>query len=217
MTIMDRKSLDLRRLPSQNEVLLRFVHISDTHISQKPDYNHAEADYLPMVGARRLVEKINSLPFAPDFVLHTGDVVYDPDPQAYDFAREILSQIKYPTYYLMGNHDQREDLQRLFLKRTEVISPFDYEFEVKGVQFVVVDSNGPAKNPAGNVTEPQLQRLEAICKSDDKRPLVVAVHHNALPIGVPWWDTFMRMTNGEAFHKTLLAARHRLRGVFFGH
>jgi Icc protein len=47
--------------------------------------------------------------------------------------------------------------------------------------------------------------------------LIVAVHHNLLPTGIPWLDDFMRTTNGEAVHAALLPARHRLRGVFFGH
>jgi hypothetical protein len=29
-----------------------------------------------------LIKAVNDVPFAPDFVLHTGDVAYDPDPEA---------------------------------------------------------------------------------------------------------------------------------------
>lgn len=198
------------------EVTLRFVHISDTHISHDPSYMLPEASHTPVAGARALVDAINNLPFTPDFVLHTGDVAYDPDPLAYVTARDVLSQIRFPIYYLNGNHDDRELLQRIMLD-SEPLTPFDYQFEVKGVQIVVVDSNGPAQQPAGFVTSDQLARLEGICKDTDERPLVIAVHHNVLPTGIPWWDDFMRMTNGEDFHQALLPARHRLRGVFHGH
>lgn len=200
-----------------SEVTLRFVHISDTHISHDPAYILPEARHTPINGARALVDAINNLPFEPDFVLHTGDVVYDPDPLAYVAAQEVLSKIRFPVYYLAGNHDDGEMLQRIMLN-CEPLVPFDYQFEVKGIQIVCVDSNGPAQQPAGNVTEDQLARLEGICKdTTDKRPLVVAVHHNVLANGVPWWDDFMRMTNGQDFHQALLPARHRLRGVFHGH
>jgi Icc protein len=198
------------------EVTLRFVHISDTHISHDPSYMLPEASHTPVAGARALVDAINNLPFTPDFVLHTGDVAYDPDPLAYVTARDVLSQIRFPIYYLNGNHDDRELLQRIMLD-SEPLTPFDYQFEAKGVQVVVVDSNGPAQQPAGFVTSDQLARLEGICKDTDERPLVIAVHHNVLPTGIPWWDDFMRMTNGEDFHQALLPARHRLRGVFHGH
>jgi Icc protein len=201
----------------QSETLLRFVHISDTHISADPEYTHAEADYPAMAGAKELVRQINALPFQPDFVLHTGDVAFDPDPAAYEAARVILQEIQFPTYYLVGNHDNSELLQKTMLGRTEIVTPFDYEFAINGVQIVCVDSNGPAKFAGGSLSAAQLEWLESISKSFDTRPLVVAVHHNALPIGAPFWDDFMRMSNGEDFHRVLLPAQRRLRGVFFGH
>jgi 3',5'-cyclic-AMP phosphodiesterase len=197
---------------------LRFVHISDTHICHDPNYNLPEATFTPLEGARALVEQLNHLPFTPDFILHTGDVAYDPDAAAYIAAREVLSKIKYPVHYLAGNHDKSEDLQRIFLQRPTIRTPFSYDFEIKGMHVVCLDSNGPAKRPAGLVDDEQLGWLEKICSNPaDTRPLVIAVHHNTLPTGIPWWDEFMRMTNGEAFHKVLLGARHRLRGVFHGH
>jgi Icc protein len=201
----------------QSEVLLRFVHISDTHISADPAYTHAEADYPAMAGAKELVRQVNALPFKPDFVLHTGDIAYDPDPSAYEAAHAILRDLQYPTYYLIGNHDDRAMLQKAMLRRTEIASPFDYQFEINGVQIVCVDSNGPAKFAGGSLSTAQLEWLDSICTAYDTRPLVVAVHHNVLPIGSPFWDEFMRMTNGEDFHRVLLPAQKRIRGVFFGH
>jgi Icc protein len=199
------------------ETLLRFVHITDTHISPDPDYNLDGAPHAPLIGAKALVDQLNSLPFTPDFVLHTGDVAYDPDPAAYPAAREILSQINAPCYYLAGNHDDSAALQRILLGHSDPKTPFDYEFEVNGVQIVCVDSNRPVEQPRGRVSDEQLAWLEGICRARDSRPLIVAVHHNALPMGTPWWDDFMRMVNGEAFHQALLPARERIRGVFFGH
>lgn len=207
---------DLQRR-QESEILLRFVHISDTHISPDPAYTLPEADHTPMEGAKELVRQINALPFAPDFVLHTGDVTFDPVPDAYQTARAILEQIRYPIYYLVGNHDDRMLLQKTMLERSSIVTPFDYEFEFNGVQIVCLDSNGPAKLPAGSLTMAQLEWLEGICKTPDPRPLVVAIHHNVLPIGAPFWDDFMRLSNGEDMHRVLLAARQRLRGVFFGH
>jgi Icc protein len=201
----------------ESEVMLQFVHISDTHISADPAYTHAEADYTAMAGAKELVRQINALPFQPDFVLHTGDIAFDPVASAYDTARIILQDIRYPTYYLVGNHDDPALLQQKVVGRTEILSPYDYELEINGVQIIGLDSNGPAQFAGGSLLPQQLEWLEGICKAHDSRPLVVAVHHNALPIGSPFWDDFMRMTNGEEFHRILLSAQKRLRGVFFGH
>jgi Icc protein len=185
--------------------LVHFVHVSDTHIHPDPAYGLEDAGKSALAGARALVARLNDLPFTPDFILHTGDVAADPVPGVYDAVREVLGAAKHPIRYLAGNHDEHGTL------------PLDEEFDVNGVQFVCIDGNGSAAPPRGFVTEAELSRLRRVCESEDARPLVIATHHNVLPIGSPWYDEFMRMTNGEAFHGAILPARHRLRGVFFGH
>ena len=194
------------------------MHVSDTHIHYDPTYNLPEAPHPPNACARALAEAINALPFQPDFVLHTGDVAYDPDPKAYVAAREIFSTIRCPIQYLSGNHDDKESLQRLMLDRELPLVPFDYEFEMNGAQIVCIDSHGTRNEPAGFVSDRQLARLESLCrKASDDRPLIVAVHHNVLPTGIPWLDEFMSITTGRSLHEALLPARHRIRGVFHGH
>ncbi len=196
---------------------LTFVHISDTHISQDREYGKHHTTHSTQAGAEALVKAVNALPFDVDFVLHTGDVVYNPDAEAYTTAKAILSQLTRPVYYLSGNHDAGADLQRMLLGRTEILSPFSYTFDANGFQIVCLDSNGSAEVPRGNIVPQQLEWLNAICSAQDVRPLIVAVHHNALPVGSPWLDDYMRITNGTDLHQILLKAKNRLRGVFFGH
>ena len=200
-----------------SETLLRFIQISDTHISADPHYNQDGAMHTPLVGAKSLVHQINALPFTPDFVLHTGDVAYNPDETAYPVAREIQSAIQVPIYYLVGNHDDSSALQRIMVGTSETKTPFDYEFVVNGVQIVALDSNRKAQNWCGRVSDEQLAWLEAITHAKDDRPLIVTLHHPVLPMGSVFWDEWMHLENGEEFHKALLPARDRLRGVFSGH
>ena len=199
------------------EKRLTFVHLSDTHISTDPEYGKHHTSHSTNAAAEALVKAVNALPFNVDFILHTGDVVYDPIPEAYLTARDILSQLARPVYYLSGNHDAGAELQRVLLGRTEILTPFYYTFDANGFQIVGLDSNGPAEVPRGNIIPQQLEWLDAICSAHDDRPMVVAVHHNVLPVGSPWLDDYMRITNGEALHQILLKAKDRLRGVFFGH
>jgi 3',5'-cyclic-AMP phosphodiesterase len=198
--------------------LVRFVHISDTHLNPDMMYTNKYASYHPSVGMNSLIEEINKLPFAPDFVLHTGDVAFDPVPEAYEYVKQQMARINYPVYYLVGNHDHPQMLQRILMGYTTDQPHLNYEFEVGGVQFAVLDSKVPGSDhPSGYVSSEQLAWLDSICSAGDDRPLVIAVHHNALEVGIPWLDEFMRMKNGEEFHQIIVKARHRVRGVFHGH
>ncbi|HZD11805.1 MAG TPA: metallophosphoesterase, partial [Candidatus Binatia bacterium] len=85
-----------------------FVHISDTHIGPSTRYErHGHNSYRC---ARRVVEIINRLPQRPDFVIHTGDVVTDPDAKAYRLAAGVFAQLDVPIYYVVGNHDRAQDI-----------------------------------------------------------------------------------------------------------
>lgn len=198
---------------------VRFVQISDTHIS--PDPEHRRAPHLPNSAdcARALVATVNALPFQPDFILHTGDVVYDPDERAYALAREIFAALNAPVYYLPGNHDDTLMLQRILIGTPDATQPYELDFVINGVRVVTVDSHQPvdADMPYSRLRDKQLERIRAIASEDDAPPLLVATHHNVLPIGAAWWDSYMRMQNGDDLHAALLPARGRLLGVLHGH
>ena len=195
-----------------------FIHISDTHIHSDPTYTRNGAPHPSQAGARALVAEINNLNFPIDFVLHTGDVAYDPFEEAYTACKDILGAIKYPVYYVAGNHDASAALQTHMMDQTEPEQHLHYTVDINGFQLIVIDSNGPQSPPAGYVIDPQIEWLHGLCSDrNDTRPLIVATHHNPVNTPIPWLDDYMGMQNSEAFHEALKPARHRLRGVFFGH
>lgn len=202
-----------------SDTILTFIHIGDTHISPDPDYSLPYADYTPLEGTKALVNSLQVLPFEVDFILHTGDVVYDPHESAYATAKDLFAPLNMPIYYIAGNHDHNDGLQRQLLGRepSDIIPNLHYEVEVNGVQMICVDSNGPAQVPAGYVPDDQLEWLDRLCTADDDRPLVIAIHHNPLPVGVPFLDDAMLITNGLDFHNIVKKAGSRLVGVFHGH
>lgn len=202
--------------------LLTFVHLSDTHIHTDPDHTNSHTDFSSRYPVQRLIETVNSLPMDIDFVMHTGDITHHPEtPEHYHEARKILSTIEKPVYYVPGNHDNVAMFQHDFLGMADdkVTPHLDYEFEVNGVQMIMLDSHiSPDKpnNHNGMLDGEQLQWLAELCAKDDDRPLVVGLHHHPIPMGAPWLDTLV-LANGDALHAILLQARDRLRGVFYGH
>lgn len=200
--------------------LLTFVHISDTHLHSDPTFTGAFTNIVPRPGVEATIRQINDLPFEIDFVLHTGDIMTDPQQEAeYELARDLLGTLRYPVYYLAGNHDRADAIQKILMGRApEFITPhLDYELDINGVQVLCLDSSIHQPNTHYGYLEPeQIAWVEARCSAADSRPLVVALHHHPLPLYAPWLDEIV-MTNGEQLHNALLKARHRLRGVFYGH
>ena len=206
-----------------NEQTLTFVHISDTHLHTDPKFTGDFVDFSSRGTVEKLVDAINNLECHVDFVMHTGDILHDPlSASDYEVAHELLGKLQYPAYYIPGNHDKPQMMQAGFWKRSDdEITPYcDYQFVMNDVQVVMLDSHFEKVNesdpPVGMLASEQLAWLDAICSSDDVRPLVVGIHHHILPLEAPWLDLF-GMGNGLDVHQVLLKAKHRLRGVFYGH
>ncbi len=198
--------------------LLTFVHLTDTHIQPTADLNTNTAHPPANVRAMQAVAQINALPHPVDFVLHTGDVLHDPTVQQdYAAAAAIFAPLKAPIYYLSGNHDVADMLQTGLLgqKVNPLLPGQHFDLDYQGVQVIGLDSSLP-RTPHGHIGAEQMAWFETVCRVDDPRPLLVAVHHHVLPIGVPWFDT-MVIDDGVRLHDALVARRARLRGVFHGH
>ena len=203
------------------EKLLTFAHISDTHLHHDVTYTNKHIDYPALPAVRRLVAYLNAFDAPIDFVLHTGDVAhYLNAPEEYYAIREMLKDIAYPVRYMPGNHDHVLWFQSHFLQLEphDITVTYDRNFEVNGVQFIMLDSTRPKEEEtaSGMVSDEQLAWLDALCSADDSRPLVVTTHHQVIPTQAPWVDN-IRLINGDAVHEILLKAKHRLRGVFYGH
>ncbi len=195
--------------------ILRFIHITDTHIGPSPDYTLHDCNTYAALDA--LVAHLNhDLPFVPDFILHTGDVAYDPDPAAYPLAQNLLRQFKYPVYYVRGNHDDPDTMRQILPNLPAGTGRLDYDFTIRDFHFIVLDSFGHVQ-PAGYLEDYQLAWLEKTCQSSTARSLVIVLHHLPIQTGVGWYDAEMMIENHNALFAILSRFQKRIRGLFFGH
>ncbi len=203
-----------------SEALVTFAHISDTHLSQDLTFTlPGRAPYPATESVRALITFLNAFRGPIDFVLHTGDVMHSPQKAAdYTVAKAILDECRYPMYFVPGNHDVVEWMQTHLLNRDQVTTNFYSEVEINGVQLVLMDSHAPKNvDSAGGVLGNEQRRwLDSLCTREDKRPMVIAIHHPPLPVLAPWLDR-IGLANGLDVHRILRKASHRMRGVFYGH
>jgi 3',5'-cyclic AMP phosphodiesterase CpdA len=202
------------------EHLVRFIHISDTHIGPEREFElYGVKTYQAAAG---LVEAIQELPFQPEFIVHTGDIVALPDPECYKLANQIFDELVPPIYFVTGNHDRAADIHR-FLSQgpcqyvTDEKEILSYRFARNGFRFLTLDARGPDQiDPHGLLSAAQLALARETCTPEGE-PLSVFIHFPALPLDSEWLNRNMLLQNGMDFHRALLPARGRLRGVFFGH
>lgn len=204
----------------QESVLLTFLHISDTHISADPEYRppwlrHSVAH--PNRGVESLLAAIGELPFAVDFILHTGDVCAEPAAENYQLARKFLDRLEQPLVLLPGNHDSARMLRDALHdgERRQVLG--DDHIIVKGYHLITIDGSGADDPLAPTLAEAQIDNFAAQLSRARDGPILAAAHYPFVPTGVPWIDDSSRIQNGERLHELLAAHRERVAGVFFGH
>lgn len=206
----------------------RFVHLTDTHIMTGGTWRPRGSDlsFDTDASLRQVVAAVRTLDPAPAFAVLGGDLAspdvlhrertltaaeYEP---SYARLREILGGLPCPAHYLMGNHDNREALNRALRPGTPADASCYYAFGHGGMRFVALDSH--ESGHADGVLDPaQLDWLERELAAHPRTPTIVFVHHHPWPLGHAWMDT-MRLRNGPELMDVL--ARHaQVRWVIGGH
>ncbi len=181
------KSYSLSRLPglSPKEAMgeLSFVQISDSHMGFNKPANPDVAGTL-----KAAVDKINALPAAPEFMLHTGDISHLSKPEEFDAVDQILKSAKpKDVFYVPGEHDVLNDDGKQFLERYGKGSKDGgwYSFDKKGAHFIgLVNVMNLKAGGLGTLGHEQLEWLEDDVKHlKHSTPIVVFAH-------IPLWSVY---------------------------
>ncbi|HLW54880.1 MAG TPA: metallophosphoesterase [Candidatus Angelobacter sp.] len=162
---------------------LSFVQISDSHMGFNKPANPDVAGTL-----KAAVDKINALPTAPEFMLHTGDISHLSKPEEFDNVEQILKSAKpRDVFYVPGEHDVLDDNGAQFRERFAKNSQGAgwYSFEKRGVHFIgLVNVMDLKAGGMGNLGGEQLEWLEKDVKHLSKStPIVVFAH-------IPLWTVY---------------------------
>jgi 3',5'-cyclic-AMP phosphodiesterase len=167
-----------------------FVQISDSHIGfNKP----ANTDVTATL--QTAISKINALPNAPDFIIHTGDLSQLSKPDEFDTLDQTLKAASpKQIYFVPGEHDMLTDNGAQYLERygkgTKGTGWFS--FDHKGVHFVgLVNVANLKAGGMGSLGHEQLEWLEADLKGrSSSTPIVLFAHIPLWTIYPDWgWGT----------------------------
>ena len=149
-------------MPESAKGELHFVQISDSHIGFNKPANPDVAGTL-----HATIDKINALPQAPDFIIHTGDLSHSSKPAEFDALDQMLKSAKpKQVFYVPGEHDTSVDDGKQYLERYGKARKGRgwYSFNHKDVHFVGL-SNVVGLEGLGKLGADQLAWLEAISKA----------------------------------------------------
>jgi len=161
---------------------LSFVQISDSHVGfNKP----ANPDVVATL--KTAVDKINALPDAPDFILHTGDITHLSTPEQFDTVDQILKSTNKEVFFVPGEHDVLNDDGAMFRERYSRNSKGSgwYSFDKNGAHFVgLVNVMNLKAGGLGNLGHEQLEWLEDDLRAvKQSTPVVVFAH-------IPLWTVY---------------------------
>ena len=170
------------RKPGKNDLF--FVQISDSHIG----FNKAaNADVTATMQAA--ISKINALPVAPAFLLHTGDISQLAKASEFDTADQVLRDSRTKdVFFVPGEHDVGTDNGRQYLDRYGKAAQRAggwYSFDHSGVHFIgLVNVFNLKAGGLGSLGTEQLEWLEKDVKHlTASTPIVVFAH-------VPLWSAY---------------------------
>ena len=162
---------------------LSFVQISDSHMGFNKPANPDVAETL-----KAAVAKINALPRAPEFLLHTGDISHLSKPEEFDAVDQILKSAKAKdVFFVPGEHDVFSDNGEIYRERygKQARGGGWYSFDKRGVHFIgLVNVMNLKAGGLGTLGSEQLEWLENdLRERSSSTPIVVFAH-------IPLWSVY---------------------------
>ncbi len=185
---------------------LFFAQISDSHIGFS---KAANADVTATLQAA--VDKLNGLPQAPAFVLHTGDISQLSKAEEFDTADQVLRSLKTEKiFYVPGEHDVLSDNGASYRQRygKGTIGDGWRSFDHSGVHFIgLVNVMNLKAGGLGALGAEQIEWLRRdVSRLSSSTPIVVYAH-------IPLWAVYPQWGWGTDDSERALALLKRFGSV----
>lgn len=188
---------------------LRIVLLTDTHLFENKEKI--------LLGVRTqeshqaVIDLIKADSIKPDLILHAGDLTQDGSEAGYIRLEEELSVFDVPIYFVPGNHDDSDVIQRVYPRGMLSIHK---QLIHEGWQLILLDSHIPGKVP-GFLSQSELDFLESSLQQYPDHRAVLVFHHQPLAVGSKWLDK-LGLTNADELWE-LLSHYPQVDTILFGH
>ena len=195
------------------------IQISDSHLPARENCLLRGVDV--RAGLRSVLMEIDRAIQAPEFFIHTGDLIQTEAPddpversrlarEAYAGVKGALGAARGVVHCVPGNHDVREVMACAL---ADGALSMEKRILAGEWQILMLDSS-LSDAPGGHLSEPELEFLE-VALSGDRRHALVFMHHAPVSIGSDWLDTMVLDNAKELFG--IVERSSNVRGIVFGH
>ncbi len=191
---------------------MKLIQVTDTHLAPPGEL----VDGLdPRARLDAVVAAINCNHRDAELCIFSGDLTEDGEVEAFEELRECLAALRVPHRLMIGNHDNRENFQRVFPDAPAGPNGFVQQaVETQEGLLLRLDSHEPGAH-WGSYGEKKLGWLAAQLENAQGRPVYLFLHHPPFALEVPRLDK-MALLEAEPL-AALLAQHSNIRHLFFGH
>lgn len=189
--------------------VLRVLHLTDTHLHASPGETLRGVNTNASLSA--VVGHVLRSGQAPDLVLATGDLVQDDSRRAYEWCRELLGALDAPVHCLAGNHDVPALMHDVLGH-----APFRMDHPGRHGPWTILMLDTRAEGEAfGRVSPEALRRLDGDLAAEAGQHVLIALHHQPVPMGSAWLDS-VGLRNAPELWEVLDRHEH-VRCLLWGH
>jgi 3',5'-cyclic-AMP phosphodiesterase len=185
---------------------VRVAQLTDTHLEERPGGTLLGMDTDASLG--HVLELLRGAP--ADLLLATGDLASHGAESAYLRLRERFDALGLPWFWLPGNHDAREPIERVFGRGRPMVRSIC----VGAWQIVMLDSTVDGE-VGGTLGADELALLDELLAAEPRRHALVCLHHQPVAIGCAWLDEQMVTDSSELF--AVLERHAQARALLWGH
>jgi Icc protein len=189
--------------------------ITDLHVGRKIRFPSGEVDLFHQL--IKTVDHLNNFNPSIDMVMVSGDLVNHGHLDDYNRVKKELDRLNCPYFIVVGNHDQRETLRKVFFDHSylsEEENFIQYSIEDKPLRMIVLDTLEPGTH-FGLLDEKRLQWLDRKLSEQPDRPTFIIMHHPPFETGMPYPDS-LGMRGKKEFGEII--SRHKqIEAITSGH
>lgn len=158
--------------------------MTDIHIGFAPDEKPEE---LNRIRFRATLDRLVDGPNRPALLMLSGDITDRGDHDSFAKTAELLADVPFPVWPMVGNHDTREALVAAFPQVALDGGFLHYAIGLEGLRVLALDTLEMGRH-AGAFCEARAQWLTAQLDAAPEVPTLIFMHHPPVVSGIAWMD-----------------------------